>query len=142
MAHAELGKNQLVVFDDFGKVRKVDRLGVFWSEKHQAWCVLSDAVDAEGYPVTDDNGKRVVLYSNTIIEKPARKTNRKPFTPSKETCTVWIHPCGSTEKAYQIEDGWNGMWGKGRKEWYKYIAKSVCYVDEEGRIFAPTWAVR
>lgn len=134
MEYKELDKNKLVVFDDNGKTIKVDRLGVCWSEKHQAWRTPSERFD--------ESGCRIILYSTTVIDKPVRKSTKKPFVPSKETCTVWITPCGSTEKAYQIEAGWNGMWGRGRKEYYKYVAKSVCWIDEEGRIFAPAWAVR
>ncbi len=135
MAVDNLEKNQLVVFSDG---RKVSRTGVAWSEKNQAWWVLAE--DKDWNYITDDDGHYIRLFSNEVIEKPARK--KRVFTPNRESCTVQIYPCGSTEKAYEIEDGWNGCWGRNSKTYYKYIAKSVCFVDELGRIFAPVWAVK
>jgi hypothetical protein len=52
-----------------------------------------------------------------------------------------IRPIGQTEKAYQLVDGSNGLIGRGCKVYYKYIAKSVCFIDENGDIYAPVWAL-
>ena len=112
--------------------------GVRWDDEKQAWFTLD--IDEDGEYKRDDEGRVIRVYSTTVIDKPERK--KRNFTPSKENCTVRISPCGSTDKAYEIEDGWNGHWGRQSKCYYKYIAKSICYVDEEGRIFAPAWAVR
>jgi len=122
----ELKSNQLVAFSNG---YKANRLETFWDQRHEAFCLVTDDLD--------DEGKRIRLYSTEVIEKPARA--RRKFSPSKTSCTVQIFPVGETEKAYQVPDGSNGKTGHCR-EYYKYIAKSICYVDESGNIFAPSWA--
>ena len=117
----ELTKNQQVVFPN-GK--KEGHLEARWSEKYQAF-----------YTFTEDGEK---LFSTTIEEKPARAG--KKFTPNVKNCKKQITPCGETEKAYIVYDGDNGYIGSKRKTYYKYIAKSICYTDENGNIFAPIWA--
>lgn len=135
MDRSELGE-KLVVFP--GGVKK-DRLSdIRWDKDKEQWFTFERDVD--GYVVCDDYNKPIRIYAIDVIDKPVRK--RKQFIPSKEGCTARIFPVGETEKAYQIEDGWNGHFGKQSKTWYKYIAKSVCYIDENGNIFAPVWAVK
>lgn len=124
----QLSKNQLVLFDDGHKASFPE---VFYSSKYKAFAYTDGSVDS--------TGKRIIHYSNTIIEKPERK--KKAFIPSKKNCPIEIFPCGQTEKAYQLEDGSNGKIGH-CKIYYKYIAKSVCYIDDSGRIFAPVFAVK
>jgi len=116
-----LKKNQFVVFEDG---HKEGRLEARWSERNQAF-----------YSFNDDGEK---VFSTKIIEKAARKTK---FNPSAKNCTVEVYPYGETEKAYAIHDGSNGKVGRGFKSYTKYIAKSVCFVDENGKIFAPAWAI-
>lgn len=66
---------------------------------------------------------------------------RKKFEPNKETCTVQIRVHHETEKAYAVYAGNNGRITRNR-EWYEFVAKSICYVDENGNVFAPSWATR
>ena len=128
----ELKPNEMVLFPNGVKADVIN--GVMWSDKHQAFMYFTGDSDEEGNPV--------IYYSTTIIQKPERKS-RKKFTPSKESCTVQIRPLGETAKAYQIEDGSNGKIGRSScKVYYKYIAKSICYTDENGNVFAPLWAMR
>ena len=117
----ELKKNQFVVFADG---HKEGYLEARWSERNKAFYSF------------DENGEKI--FSTTIIEKSAHKTG---FKPSAKNCTVEIHPYGETEKAYAIHDGGNGKVGRGFKSYTKHIAKSICYVDESGNIFAPAWAM-
>ena len=125
----ELTRNQLVVFEDG---HKAGYLEAFWSNRRQAFCYVSDQLD--------EDGNRIKYFSTTVIEKPVRES--KKFVPSKKSCPVQIYPLAESEKAYQIEDGTNGLVGRSScKEYYKWVAKSVCYVDENGNIFAPMWAM-
>ena len=117
----ELNKNQVVVFKN-GK--KEGHLEARWSERAQAF-----------YTFTDEGEK---IFSNVIEEKPVRTS--KKFVPNAKNCQVKITPCGETEKSYQIYDGGNGHVGRGCKSYYKYIAKSICFVDNDGNIFAQIWA--
>lgn len=116
----ELNKNQVVVFEDG---RKEGYLEARWSERNQAFYSFNE------------NGEKI--FSITIEEKPTKKSK---FIPNTKNCPVQIHPCGETEKSYQVYDGSNGRVGRGLKHYYKYIAKSICYVDENGNVFAPIWA--
>ncbi len=116
-----LNKNQIVVFENG---HKEGYLEARWSERAQAF-----------YTFTDDGEK---LFSTVIETKPEHK--KAKFVPTAQNCTVLVIPCGETEKAYQIYDGSNGHVGRTCKHHYKYIAKSICYTDEAGNIFAPTWA--
>ena len=117
----QLKSSQLVVFED-GHTEGY--LEARWSDRKQAF-----------YSFTEEGEK---IYSTMVIEKPARK--KRKFTPNQKNCTIQIMPCGETEKAYIVEDGCNGYITRGnRKEYYKYIAKSICYTDENGNVFAPKW---
>lgn len=79
-------------------------------------------------------------YSNEIVIKEKKKRAKK-FVPSAKTCTVEIHPDYETEKAYAVFAGDNGCVVKSnRKVYYSFVAKSICYVDENGKIFKPVWA--
>ncbi len=118
----QLTRNQLVVFENG---TSEGYLEARWSDRYQAF-----------YTFTDDGEK---IFSTQVIEKPARKSRK--FIPTAKNCTVQIVPCGETEKAYCVEDGTNGCITRGnRKTYYKYIAKSICYTNEAGEIFAPVWA--
>lgn len=128
----ELKSNELVLFPNGETAGLIN--GVMWSERHQAFRFCSSDLDEDGNPV--------IYYSTTIIQKPERKS-RKKFTPSKESCTVQIFPLGETDKAFEIEDGSNGKIGRSTcKTYSKYVAKSICYIDENGKIFAPLWAMK
>ena len=118
----QLSKNQFVVFEDG---HKEGYLEARWSDRNNAF-----------YSFTDDGKK---IFSTTIIEKASKKKSK--FVPSAKSCTVKITPCGETEKSYRLYDGTNGCVSRGNtKIYYKYIAKSICYTDEEGNIYAPAWA--
>ena len=128
----ELKSTELVLFPNGEKAGIIN--GVMWSDRHQAFRYVSSDLDEEGRPV--------ILYSTTIIQKPERKSRSK-FTPCKESCTVRIRPLSETAKAYEIEDGSNGKIGRSTcKTYSKWIAKSICYTDENGNIFAPLWAMK
>lgn len=122
----ELGMNQVVVFENG---YKADRSEAVWDRKHQSFCIPTDEYDEEG--------RRIMLYSTNVIDKPVKGKRR--FVPSSKNCNMQIYPVGETEKAYQITDGTNGKIGHS-KEYYKYIAKSICWKDENGNVFAPMWA--
>lgn len=122
----ELAKNQYVVFPNG---EKHGYLEARWSNRNQAFYTC----------VENEDGSFYKLYSTDIREKAPRKPRK--FTPSASTCTIKISPCGETEKAYILEDGSNGKISRGNmKAYYKYIAKSICYVADNGEIFAPAWA--
>ena len=122
--YRELERNEYVVFDIDGKERKAGWLEARWSRKQNAFWI------------TDDNDERI--YSNDVREKaPRKKTKKRNNAPMVE-----IHPDTSTEKAYGIVDGTNGCVTKqNMKVYYKWVAKSVCKV-EDGKIYAPIWAVK
>lgn len=127
----ELTSKQLVVFEGG---RKAGWLEAVWDERKQAFWTTTDEIDPE-------TGGPRRIWSTTVIEKPARKSSKK-FVPGRESCPVLIRPVGQTEKAYQIEDGTNGLIGRHTcRIYYKYVAKSVCFVDENGDIYAPVWAL-
>lgn len=121
MRFNELGRNEYVVFEIDGKEYKANHLEVVWGRKEQAWWIL------------DDNNEKV--FSNDVRTKAPRKnSNNAPM--------VEIHPDTSTEKAYGIIIGTNRSVVKSNfKVYYKWIAKSVCK-KENGRIYAPIWAVK
>lgn len=122
--YRELERNEYVVFDIDGKERKAGWLEARWSRKQNAFWI------------TDDNDERI--YSNDVREKAPRKKTKK----SNNAPMVEIHPDTSTEKAYGIVDGTNGCVTKqNMKVYYKWVAKSVCKV-EDGKIYAPIWAVK
>lgn len=120
----ELKKNQFVVFEDG---HKEGYLEARWSNKKNAF-----------YTFTDEGEK---IYSTTIIEKTPR-TRKTKFAPTSENCNIQIFPSGQTEKAYQVYAGSNGLIGRGKRDYYEYIAKSICFVDADGNIYAPAWAIR
>lgn len=126
----ELKSNQLVDFGEYGKHGWIE--GVQWNDKHNAFRFFTGE--------SDEYGRPVAVYSDKVIEKPARKP-RKKTVPSRKSCPVEIFPEYSTEKAYAICAGTDGS-VLHPKQYYDFIAKSVCYVDENGRIFAPVWAVK
>ena len=118
----KLKENEVVVFEN-GTVE--GWLEARWSEKAQAF-----------YTITEDRQR---LYSTNIQTKTPR--GKRKFTPSAKACRVEVFPYRETEKAYVVEDGGNGCVSRSNCRIYdKYIAKSICYVDAEGRIFAPIWA--
>lgn len=91
---------------------------------------------AKAFFIYDDTGEK--LYSNDVHTKPIRKrVNTKKQTDISKMKE--IHPLAETEKAYRVEDGSNGLIGKGCKVYYKYYAKSICVIDN-GKIYAPIWA--
>lgn len=120
----QLLKNQLVRFKDG---HSEGWLEARWSEKNQAF-----------YSFTEDGEK---IFSTDIITKQAPKRKNPAATGNRNTCTVKITPCGETEKAYQLYDGSNGRIGRGLRHYYKYVAKSICWTDENGNIYAPKWAL-
>lgn len=120
----ELESNEYVVFFINGKEYKAGWLEARWNRKEHAWWV------------TDDNNERV--FSNDVRVKAPRKKSKK----SNKAPMIEIHPDTSTEKAYGIFDGTNGCVTKqNMKVYYKWVAKSICKV-EDGKIYAPIWAVK
>jgi len=120
-----LTKNQYVLFKNG---RKEGYLEARWSDKHQAF-----------FTFMDDDEK---IWSTTVIDKPKRKKSERKFEPSEKTCPIRIYPCGQNDKCYIVEDGVYGRskGGYPSRVAYKYIAKSICYANEQGEIFKPIWA--
>lgn len=116
----ELGRYERVRMPD-GKL--YDATAAYWSRKHNAFRVLTE----------DENGSEVFMYSTEIVTVEPKK---RKFVPSAENCTRKIDVCDSTEKAYAYYTGFYSTKGKPHKEW---IARSVCYVNEHGEVFAPHW---
>ena len=129
-----LGKNEYVLFEN-GK--KEGSSEVRYSFKKQAF--YTELTDKNGEIIRDEDGHPVRIYSNNVQKK--EKAKRGKFTPSAEKCTVQIFPEFETEKAYAIFSGTNGL-VKNVKVYYSYIAKSICWIDENGKIFAPVWAIK
>lgn len=117
----QLKSNQYVVFGD-GHTE--GWLEARWSERSQAF-----------YSFSEDGEK---IFSTDIREKaPRKKRTATNNAPMKE-----IHPCGETEKAYIVCTGTNGYVSRGKvKYYYDYVAKSICKV-EDGKVFAPIWAIK
>ena len=63
------------------------------------------------------------------------------FRPSAESCTVKIKVHHETEKAYAVYAGHSGGYLYGR-DLYEFVAKSICYIDDDGDVYAPSWATR
>lgn len=63
----------------------------------------------------------------------------KRFTPSRENCRVLIEVDHETDKAYAVCTGTNGK-VTNTHYYYEFVAKSICYTDDQGRVFAPEWA--
>lgn len=116
-----LNKNQYVLFENG---TQEGWLEARYSEKHQAF-----------YTFTDEGEK---IFSTDVREKESKK--RKAFVPTSKNCTKLITPYAETEKVYIVYDGSNGLVGRGQKSYSKHIAKAICYIAEDGKIFAPTWA--
>ena len=130
----KLCKNQRVFFEDG---HSEGYLEARWSEKNHAFISFVELEDEDGYIET------VKMISNDVRTIETKTKAKKKFIPNAKNCIVQIHPYAlkETEKAYAIEDGSNGLVGKKMKAYYKYIAKSVCYVDSNGNVFAPFWAL-
>ena len=123
----ELGKDEYVVFENG---RKEGTAEARYPLKAQAFYTI----------LKDENNEIIRLYSNDVRKKSSK--GKEKFQPSQESCKVEIEPAYETEKAYALYDGTNGMISKqNMKVYYKFIAKSICYVDENGKIFAPAWAI-
>lgn len=129
-----LGKDEYVLFEN-GK--KEGGSEVRYSFKKQAF--YTELTDANGEIVRDEDGHPIRIYSNNRQKKEKAKNGK--FTPSAEKCTVQIFPEFETEKAYAIFAGTNGL-VKNVKVYYSYIAKSICWEDENGKVFAPAWAIK
>lgn len=119
----ELTKYQKVRMND-GKLH--GRLEVSWSRKRNRFEAHTGEYDAYGNPV--------VLYGTEIVTVEQKE---KSFVPTAENCTRLVDVCDATEKAYAYYTGFYSTKGKPHKNW---IAKSVCYVNEKGEVFAPNWA--
>lgn len=119
----ELGKHQKVRMND-GKLHGY--LEVTWSRKRNRYEAHTGEYDADGNPI--------VLYGTEVVTVEPKK---KKFVPTAENCTRLVDVCDATEKAYAYYTGFYSTKGKPHKNW---IAKSVCYVNEKGEVFAPNWA--
>ena len=142
MERCEL-KGKLVIFPDGKKVRQHDDIDIRWDDDHQTWYKF--IYDEDGCLVrNEDSGLPLYarMYATEIIDDPDYHPRKKTkFAPSKENCPIEIQPCGRTEKAYKVYAG-NDGYGRTATHYYIWISKAVCYVDDDGRIFAPTWAIR
>lgn len=126
-----LNKNQVVVFPNG---ERQGWLEARWSERHQAFYTFIESDDEDAR-----NGLKKI-FSTVIEEKPVRKSSKK-FVPTAKNCPVLLDVCGETEKAYRVCTGTNGCVTRGNlRYYYKFVAKSICYVDENGKVFSPTWA--
>lgn len=85
--------------------------------------------------------KRVLGRVATFQLMMASQRGGKMFKPSKKNCKVRIYPDGETEKAYIVNSGTNGLVGKGCRTYNEYIAKSICFVEDE-KVYAPIWAIK
>ena len=121
----ELGRYEKVRMND-GKLH--GRLEVVWSIKRNRFEAFTGERDNEGNPI--------VLYGTEIVTVEPKKKKSK-FIPTAENCTRRIDVCDATEKAYAYYTGLYSTKGKPHKGW---IAKSVCYKNENGEVFAPHWA--
>ena len=119
----ELGRYEKVRMND-GKLH--GRLEVVWSTRRNRFEAHTGEYDSEGKPI--------VLYGTEIVTVEPKK---KKFVPTAENCTRRIDVCDATEKAYAYYTGLYSTKGKPHKEW---IAKSICYKNENGEVFAPHWA--
>ena len=120
----ELGRYEKVRMND-GKLH--GNLEVYWSRKRNRFEAQTGEYDDEGNPI--------VLYGTEIVKVEPRKGN---FKPTKENCPCLVDVCDSTDKAYAYYTGFYSTKGKPHKA---FVAKSVCYKDENGRVFAPAWAM-
>lgn len=130
-----LGKDDYVLFENGKKERSTE---VRYSFKKQAF--YTELTDENGEIVRDENGCPIRIFSNNI-QKKGKKAKSGKFTPSAEKCTVQIFPDFETAKSYAVVVGTNGLVGN-VKVYYSYIAKSICWKDENGKIFAPAWAIK
>lgn len=122
-----LTRNQYVLFSNGDKQGYLEAR---WSSRHNAFTTV----------VVDEDGERIRLYSTDVYEKATR--NKAEFMPTATNCPVRLdNITGETDKAYIVCVGDNGsMIPSKLRYFYKYVAKSVCYVDENGVVFCPVWA--
>lgn len=118
----ELGKYEKVLMND-GKLHGY--LEVRWSRKRNRFEIFTGEYD--------DEGNAIMLYGTEIVTVEPKK---QKFFPTAKNCTRKVDVCDVTEKAYGYYTGFYNTKGKPIKEW---VAKSVCYVDENGDVFAPNW---
>lgn len=122
----QLDKNQVVLFEHCDKTWTEGYLEARFDSKRDCF-----------YTYCEECHERI--YSCKVVEKA---TKRAKFVPTKDNCTVQIHPVHETAKRYVVEDSDNGMVSRQNyKTFSKYIAKSICYIDSDGNVFAPFWAV-
>lgn len=119
----ELGRYEKVRMND-GKL--YGAMQARWSRKRNRWEVFTGEYD--------ENGDAIHLYGTEIVTVEPRK---KKFVPTAENCTRRIDVCDATDKAYAYYTGFISTKGVAHKEW---IAKSICYKNEKGEVFAPRWA--
>lgn len=130
----ELNKNQYVVFPNG---EQHGHLEARWSEREQAFYTFTDDT------YEDEHGRirYVRLFSTDIRTK---ETKRKKFTPTADNCKYAINQIivDETEKSYKVIVGNNGYISRSKnRDFYDYIAKSICYTDESGTIYAPYFAI-
>lgn len=121
----ELGRYEKVLMND-GKL--YGNLQAHWSRKRNRYEVHTGEYDEEGNPI--------VLYGTEVVTVEP-KTRTKKFIPTAENCKRRLDVCDATDKAYAYYTGFYSTKGKPHKEW---VAKSVCYKNENGEVFAPYWA--
>ena len=119
----ELGRYEKVRMND-GRLH--GHLEVRWSRKRNRFEAHTGEYDNEGNPI--------VLYGTEIVTVEPKK---KKFVPTAENCTRRIDVCDATDKAYAYYTGFISTKGVAHREW---IAKSICYKNEKGEVFAPIWA--
>lgn len=119
-----LERNEYVVFPNG---ERHGYLECRWSEKAQAF-----------FTFDEETGEKIF---STKIEVKERKSKKAPFVPSPKTCTKPLFPERETEKCYITTSAYGKLKGGApSKTWYHYTAKSICWVDENGNIYAPVWA--
>ena len=119
----ELGRYEKVRMND-GKL--YGWLQAKWSRKRNRFEVFTGEYD--------ENGEAIHLYGTEIVTV---KKKENKFVPDAENCPCRLDVCDATDKAYAYYTGFYSTKGKPHKEW---IAKSICYVDENGEVYKPIWA--
>lgn len=79
-------------------------------------------------------------WRELVGKRPPRNGGKRKFVPTEGNCPIRIVPYGETDMAYAVDAGSNGLHGSSYRHYTCYVAKSVCYVDDAGRIFAPRFA--
>jgi len=127
ISNCTLENGEYVVFAD-GK--KHGRAEYRWSYRNQAFI---------SFYGKNGEDREEPIFSNEVIKIERKK--RKYKKQADISKMKQISPCGESEKAYQVEDGTNGRITRGNMRcYYKYYAKSICVVTEDGRIYAPVWS--